>query len=86
MAASSFTRLMVHRMATVAIPDGQGFKAGIDFFLDRDKRRQIGNEALEWTREAIALVRNAPDPNPWRDATDDDIAAEILRRVVLKGE
>lgn len=31
--------------------------------------------------EAISLIRGAAEPNPWKDATDEEIAAEILRRV-----
>lgn len=73
-------RLLILRMSREAVPDGGGLADGLSFFIDAEKRKTIMANSEEWVRQAIALVRNASEPNPWRDASDDAIAGEILRR------
>lgn len=81
----SVKKLFIYRMSRDAIPDGGGLSDGISFFTDPDKRKAIMRRSEEWVIQALDLIRSASDPNPWRDASDEDIATEILRRVESKG-
>jgi hypothetical protein len=74
-------KLFILRMSRQAVPDGGGLSDGIDFFLDGEKRRVIMANSKEWVRKAIDAVRDGGEPNPWCNADDETIAAEILRRV-----
>ena len=62
----------------VAIPEDGGLVDGVNFLLDGERVRLAAQDAKEWAAEAVRVVRLAPDPNPWRDRTDDEIAAAIL--------
>lgn len=75
-------KLIAHRMSTIMIPPGGGFKDGVKALLDIDGLKKVGKEASAWVEEAIALVKQAPD-NPYGD-DDEAIAGEILRQVELK--
>lgn len=72
--------LLMRRMSVLAIPPGGGFADGVAFFTDKDKRHAVTQEAEAWVVQALAAVRGAAEPNPWRDASDDTIAGEILRQ------
>jgi hypothetical protein len=67
-------------MAHDAIPAGGGFADGVAFLSSADTFKAGVKSAIEWTRSAIGLVREAAEPNPWREATDEDTAGELLRR------
>lgn len=75
-------RLMIYKMAR----DNSvgGFGAALAFLSSTEKIRDEAIAAKKWCTEAIAAVRNASDPNPWREATDDEIAAEIMRQLDAK--
>lgn len=75
------SRLIAARMAVLAIPPNGGFVDGVRFLQDREALSRGAREAEAWARDAIAAMRAAADPNPWRDATDEEIAGEILRAV-----
>lgn len=74
-------KLTVVKMSRDAIPDGGGVADGIAFFTDRDKRRRIMADADAWVGTSIQAVREATGYNPWREADDETIAGEILRRI-----
>jgi len=38
-------------------------------------------KAMAQTEEYILAVRNAAEPNPFKNSTDDEIAGEILKRI-----
>lgn len=73
--------LVIIMTSRVAIPDGGGLADGISFFTNRDKRLSIMTSAEELTKQSINLVRHAAEPNPWRTATDEEIAGEMLRKL-----
>ena len=75
--------LMVYKMAV----DGsrEGFSGAIRLLSSKESIRDGAIAAKKWCTEAIAAVRNADDPNPWRNSTDDEIADEILRQVNERG-
>jgi hypothetical protein len=74
-------KLLIVKMSRDAIPDGGGLADGIEFFANLGKRKRIMAGAEEWVRQAIAVVRQAAEPNPWKVASDEEIAAELLRRI-----
>lgn len=72
-------RLWAHKMSVGAIPKGGGIADGIRFLSDPAALGKSAREATQWVAAAIQAVREAGDPNPWREADDEAIAAEILR-------
>lgn len=78
---TNVNRLLIVRMSQIAIPAGGGFADGIEFFTNPEKRRRIMADAGNWVTAAILAVRNAAEPNPWREASNEQIAGEILRRL-----
>ncbi len=74
-------RLVVHRMSQQAVPAGGGLADGLKFLSDPKGVSDAARTATEWVEEAIVSVRNAMGRNPWLHSSDEDIAAEILRRL-----
>lgn len=74
-------KLIIRKMSTDAIPDGGGLEDGMRFLSDPQGISRAAKAATEWVSIAIRAVREATDPNPWRDASDEDIAGEILRKI-----
>ena len=75
-------KLFITKMSRDAIPDGGGLADGLKFFtISSLERGAIIDKAMEWTQKAIQLVRTSAEPNPWRAASDEEIAGEILRRI-----
>lgn len=64
-----------------AIPKGGGIADGIKFLSDPASIKASAQLAQEWVADAIKAVRLAAEPNPWKDATDEQIAEEIVRQV-----
>ncbi len=76
-------KLIAHKMSLLMIPPGckDPFITGIESMLKPNGIGDAAREATRWIETAILAVRKAADPNPWRDAPDEDIAAEILRGI-----
>lgn len=74
-------RLIAHKMSLDAIPKGGGFADGLNFLSDRSKITEGARRATDWVQLAIKTLRQAAEPNPWKDADDETIAAEFLKRV-----
>lgn len=83
---SNVTRLIIHKMSVDAIPDSGGLADGLAFLSDKNRIKEGWQKAEAWVREAILLVRQAADPNPWREASDEAIAGELLRQVAERLE
>lgn len=69
------------KMAKDAIPDGGGLAAGIGFLITPGKMGAGFRMATEWCDAAIQAVRGAGEPNPWRNSTEEEIAAELVRMI-----
>lgn len=76
---ANVARLVAARIFAQKFPHGFSIEDGVRFLNDREEQRTFTADAEEFARNAIAAVRAAGDPNPWRNATDEEIAAEILR-------
>jgi hypothetical protein len=44
-------------------------------------RNRSSRKAKEWVDAAIQTVRGVREPNPWKNATDEEIAGELLRQI-----
>lgn len=73
-------KLIARKVSVDAIPKGQGTAAAINFLLTPGALNKSWKEAEEWCMSAIQLIRMAPEPNPWKNATDEEIAEEIIRK------
>ena len=81
--ASNVQRLVATRMSIVAIPRGGGLADGIKLISSKERLVACAKDAQAWVKDAIQAVREAQDPNPWRNSSDEEIAQEILKRSVL---
>ncbi len=78
-------RLIVHKMSLLAIPVGSGKDSlpfGLQALTNRGKFASIAAEAGDWVRQAIAVMKTAPD-NPYE--TDEEIAGAILQGIEERG-
>lgn len=62
-------------------PGWRRFADGIAFLAEPGKIAKTAKGASEWVKLAIQLVRDAAEPNPWKNADDEAIAGEILRKL-----
>lgn len=77
-------KLIVHKMSRDAIPPGGGIAEGIKFLSDPSGMVEAAKKATKWVEVAIAAVRQATDPNPWKNATDEEIAGELVKQINLR--
>jgi hypothetical protein len=74
-------KLTIQKLATDAIPPGGNISDGISF-LSNAKLLSTGfRKAHEWVLSAINLIRDSVEPNPWKNASDEEIASELWKRV-----
>ena len=79
-------KLIIHKMSLDAISPGGGVADGLKFLTDKDRISKTLREANEWVKQALFVVRNAMEPNPFKNSTDEDIAGEILRKIEDRNE
>jgi len=86
MQGANVKKLIVHKIALDAIPPGGDFLDGLRFLANKEAISTGARMATQWVESAIEAVRQAADPNPWRNADDEVIAGEILRQIKAKKE
>lgn len=74
-------KLIAHKMSIDAVPANGGFRSAIDFLLDKDRIKRSARDAEEWVQASLLLIRQAAEPNPWKEADDEAIAGELLRQI-----
>jgi hypothetical protein len=74
-------RLIAAKIAREAIPADGKFADGIEFLLNPDRVRKTARQATIWAAASIEAVRNAPGPNPFKNASDEEIAGVILKEM-----
>jgi len=74
-------KLIAHKMARDAVPSGGGLADALAFLTRKEAIVASARAATEWVALAIRAVREAGEPNPWREASDEEIAGELLRRI-----
>lgn len=72
-------KLLALFISVEAIPAGGGFADAVEFFKNAEKRKEILEKAESKTKEAIQLIKSAPD-NPYGD-DEEVIAGAILKKV-----
>jgi len=68
-------------MSSDAIPKGGGAKDGIAFLSNPKAMHNTFLVARKYIENTILIVRQAKEPNPWKDKSDEEIAGEILKRI-----
>lgn len=86
MQGPNVNKLIASKMSRDAIPPGGGFADGIKFLSSKQAIVAGAKRATEWVDAAIRAVREAAEPNPWKNATDEEIAAEILRGIEARSK
>ena len=74
-------KLIIHKVSMEALPKGGGVADGIKFLSDKDRIIKAMRSAHDWVKQVIKAVRKAGEPNPFKNATDEDIAGEILKKI-----
>ncbi len=74
-------KLIIYKMSLDAIPKGGGVKDGFMFLSSKELIAKSAKESSEWVKTAISVVRQAQEPNPFKNADDETIAGEILRKI-----
>jgi hypothetical protein len=74
-------KLIIRWASKTAVPKGGGVKDAILFMANPAEINRVMNESARAVEILIDLVRTAAAPNPWADATDEDIAQEILAQI-----
>jgi hypothetical protein len=76
-------RLVAERAAQVAVEsckDEDLFGHIVQRIVSETLGKDLA-EAKAWCETAVGLVRQAAEPNPWKAATDEEIAGTILRKI-----
>ncbi len=79
-------KLIIHKMSMDAVPKGGGFNDAILFLSNKERIVSGALAATQWVESAIQTIRQAAEPNPWKMASDEIIAEEILRQIEEKGK
>ena len=74
-------KFVIRRMSVMAVPAGGGLNSAIEFLTKPNGLADGFREAVAWCDSAITAVRGASDPNPWKNASEEEIAGELLRRI-----
>ena len=78
---SNVARLFAEKVATDMVAPGGGIGGVLTRIATPGLLVQKSREAKAFVDLALTAVRNAAEPNPWRDSTDEEIAGELLRRI-----
>jgi hypothetical protein len=68
-------------MAKRAVPTGGGLNSALDFLSTPGKMGKTFREVIPFVQEMIGIVRTASEPNPFKNATDEEIATELVRLI-----
>lgn len=74
-------RLIVTKMSNAVVLDGDGLAGCIEFLSNPEAIKRGAIAATKFVDDAIACIRQAAEPNPFKNATDEEIAGEILSRM-----
>lgn len=74
-------RLIIHKMSVDAVPAGGGIGDALKFLTTPGGIGKGWKEAADWVKSAITVIRQAAEPNPWKESSDEDIAGYLLKRI-----
>lgn len=72
-------KIIAIKLSSIAVPKGGGFADGMNFLNDKDKFIDGVIEAKNWFKNSVAEIRSAPEPNPYKNMTDEEIAESMLQ-------
>lgn len=76
------TRFVVSRMSVDALNGtGRGIVAVVEFLQKPGSLADSARRSLEWCDQAIHSLRGAQEPNPFKTADEETIAAEVNRKL-----
>lgn len=81
MQGQNVKKLIIYKMSHDAISSGGGIGDGIKFLSSPEAMLEAARTATAWVSNSLDAVRQSPEPNKWKTASDDEIAAEILSRI-----
>ena len=73
-------RLICHKMSVDAVPPGGGIGDAMRFLTYPQAIQVDAVSATRWVELVIRAVQEAVEPNPWKNATDEEIAGMILEK------
>ena len=71
-------KLIIHKMSLLMIPPDGGFEDGLNALIKPGNISKVWKEAEEWVKEALQLVKDAPN-STYSD--DEEIAGIILKGI-----
>ena len=74
-------KLIIHKMSADAVPPGGGLADSIKFLTNKEAIISGARKATEFVKLAIQAVREAAEPNEFKNADDETIAAELLKQI-----
>ncbi len=75
-------RLIARKASLLMVPPGSGgLPAAIEALRKHGNIIAVTREATAWVEQAIAVVRLAAEPNPYKTADDETIAGVILEEI-----
>lgn len=74
-------KLIIRKWSGDAVPPGGGFADAINAIIVPGAMLEGWRKSAAWCDAAILAIRNAGEPNPWKTATEEEIAGEILRKI-----
>jgi hypothetical protein len=77
-------KLIAQKMAMDAVPKGGGLAEAIAFISSAESIKSGAAKATQWVNAAIQAVRDATEPNPWKNADDETIAEMLLKEIETK--
>jgi hypothetical protein len=77
-------KLTIQKMTIDTLPPGSKLADAISALTNPNLLSNNFKKAHYWVIEAIKLIRTGAEPNPWKNANDEEIALELLRRVEAK--
>ncbi len=81
MPGTNVNKLIAWKMSRDAVPTGGGIADAVKFLINPTGIGESARAASKWVADAIIAIRNAVEPNPWKTADDEAIAAEIIRTI-----
>ena len=74
-------KLIIHKMSLLMVPPKSDFKHAVNQLIKPGNIGKMWKEAEEWVKEALQLVKDAPD-STYND--DEEIAGIILEKIEEK--
>ena len=81
MKTNNVNRLLARRLSQLIVARGKKLEGVVKTLRDKEVFLNSVKEAKEWVRSVIEEIRNAREPNPYKNSSDEEIAGEILRRI-----